>query len=202
MPPSTWMTEPIIQPASLLTRFPFRRPIAKKGFRMQAKLYTIGYEGAELGQFLKTLMDAGVEHVIDIRDVPVSRKRGFSKAALSTALSDSGIGYSHLKALGDPKPGREAMRRGDYSVFVDIYAAHLGQPAAQDALKEAVEIAGVKPSVLLCFERNPKRCHRTIVAVEMDVLGNFEIHNLGVNPSAGVSNGMVQGRVINLVQLM
>jgi len=53
---------------------------------MSRILYTIGYEGAEISQFLRTLRDCGVQRVIDIRDVPVSRKPGFSKGSLSAAL--------------------------------------------------------------------------------------------------------------------
>jgi hypothetical protein len=46
--------------------------------------------------------------LIDVRDVPLSRKPGFSKSALQANLEAHGIAYVHLKGLGDPKPGREA----------------------------------------------------------------------------------------------
>ncbi len=149
---------------------------------MTAIVFTIGYEGAEVDHFLSTLADAGVMHVIDIRDVPASRKRGFSKNALASALEENGIGYTHLKALGDPKPGREAMRRGDYGAFLAIYSDHIEQPAAQASLGDAVNIALAEPSVLLCYERDPKHCHRTLVAGMMKGLASFTIRHLGVNP--------------------
>lgn len=149
---------------------------------MTTTLFTIGYEGADIDHFLATLTDAGVMHVLDIRDVPASRKRGFSKSALSSALAGHAIEYTHLKPLGDPKPGREAMRRDDYDAFLDIYSAHVEQPAAQAALKEAANIAMAKPSVLLCYERDPKQCHRTLVAGLMKELASFTIRHLGVNP--------------------
>lgn len=148
---------------------------------MSHVLYTIGYEGAEISQFLDTLRECGVERVIDIRDLPVSRKPGFSKTSLSSALQKHGIAYSHLKPLGDPKAGREAMRRGDYAAFVEIYGAHLTAEESQVALKDAVRLAQSDRSVLLCFERSPKECHRTIVAIEMSKAAEFEIQNLGVN---------------------
>lgn len=149
---------------------------------MIATIFTIGYEGAEADHFLATLADAGVRHVIDIRDVPASRKRGFSKNALASALEDSGIYYTHLKPLGDPKPGREAMRRGDYGSFLEIYNEHIEQPIAQACLRDAVNIASAEPSVLLCYERDPKHCHRTLVAGMMKELASFTIRHLGVNP--------------------
>ena len=166
---------------------------------MRQILYTIGYEGADIDAFLRTLDACGIEQLLDIRDVPVSRKPGFSKSVLETRLRDRGIDYSHLKALGDPKPGREAMRRGDYPAFLEIYTKHLASDAAQEAVGAAVAIAGKRVSVLLCFERNPKECHRTIVAVEMAELGNFEICNIGVNavPGAARSSGKHVGLEVN-----
>lgn len=148
---------------------------------MRPTLYTIGYEGSGIGQFLDTLVACGVKQVLDIRDVPISRKPGFSKSSLMAALDARDIGYCHLKALGDPKSGREAMRRGDYSAFVEIFTDHLATDAAQDALRNAIERASTHISVLLCFERSPKECHRTIVAGEMKGAAGFEIRNIGVN---------------------
>ena len=81
---------------------------------MTTTIFTIGYEGSEVDRFLATLVTANVSHVIDIRDVPASRKRGFSKSALALALGNQGIGYTHLKALGDPKPGTRSDASGRF----------------------------------------------------------------------------------------
>ena len=61
-----------------------------------------------------------VKLLIDVRDVPISRKPGFSKTSLAQGLADAGIGYLHLKGLGDPKPGRIAAREGRFSDFCRI----------------------------------------------------------------------------------
>lgn len=148
---------------------------------MSTVLYTIGYEGADIVDFIRTLKNCGVERLIDIRDVPISRKRGFSKTALANALQEHGISYSHLKALGDPKAGREAMRRGDYSAFLEIYTSHLERPEGKSSLLQAVELAQNNTSVLLCYERSPAQCHRSVVAREMKLISNFELRNVGVN---------------------
>lgn len=155
---------------------------------MRRIIYTIGYEGAEITPFLKTLQACGIERVIDIRDVPVSRKPGFSKGSLGAALEAQGISYSHFKPLGDPKAGRDAMRRGDYPAFVEIYYAHLALEAGQRALQEAIEMARHESSVLLCFERMPNECHRTIVANEMRKREDFEVRNLGVSKNSAVGS--------------
>ena len=148
---------------------------------MQRSVFTIGYEGAELDTFLATLALVGVEHLIDVRDVPVSRKRGFSKSSLAEALAIAGISYTHLKALGDPKAGRDAMKRGDYSGFVSIYSRHIACDDARQALTVATNIARTSNAVLLCYERSPKQCHRTIVADELCERAAFEVRHLGVN---------------------
>lgn len=144
------------------------------------QLFTIGYEGSDLVDFLATLSACGVEQVIDIRDVPISRKRGFSKNALAEVLASRGIAYLHLKGLGDPKPGRDAARRGDFSAFRKIYAQHLKGHDAQAGLRMAAQAAGAKLSCLLCFERAHEHCHRTIVAAALSDQERFTIKHLGV----------------------
>src|SRR3546814_14164394 len=101
---------------------------------------------------------------------------------------------SDLKALGDPKPGRDAMRRGDFSAFVDIYSEHLATPEAQAALHDAVDLAMRSSSVLLCFERSPKECHRTMVAAEMEQVAGFEVRNLGVYTQSRIEIGRASCR--------
>ena len=145
-------------------------------------LLTIGYEGASIDDFIATLKLADVEVLIDIRDVPVSRKRGFSKKHLAEILEHAGLDYIHLRDLGDPKPGREAARRGDIEGFERIFRAHLARDAAQEALATAVDIATRSRAALLCFERDHACCHRAIVAEAMTDRKPFKVRHLGVRP--------------------
>jgi uncharacterized protein (DUF488 family) len=145
-------------------------------------LATIGYEGASLADFISTLIAAGVERVIDVRQIAQSRRPGFSKNAFKSALDQAGIDYHHIKQLGDPKQGREAARAGNFSLFREIFDTHMRLPASEDALREAISLASEKKSALVCFERDPKHCHRTIVAQQMTVLSSLQITNLGVQP--------------------
>lgn len=160
---------------------------------MKRHIYTIGYEGASLGDFLDTLIDAKIDRVVDIRDVPASRRAGFSKNALREALAEQGIEYTHLKPLGDPKEGREAMRRGDIRAFQEIFGAHIQSEPAQDALRIAAELANEESIVLLCFERDPKHCHRTVVATLMCELASFETKHIGVQKRRGTAIGREGG---------
>ncbi|HET7282589.1 MAG TPA: DUF488 domain-containing protein, partial [Sphingomicrobium sp.] len=86
------------------------------------KIFTIGYEGATVGEFLAALKQAGIGRVIDVRALPLSRRPGFSKTALRAALEESEIEYVHLKALGTPPEGRTAARAGRHDDLKRIYA--------------------------------------------------------------------------------
>ncbi len=127
-------------------------------------LSTIGYESAQLSHFIGTLQTAGVEILVDVRDRAQSRRKGFSKTALSDALKAVGIDYLHLRELGDPKAGREAARAGEWKKFRKIYDEVVASMAAQDALDEIELIAEKQHACLLCYERDPSTCHRSIVA--------------------------------------
>ena len=127
------------------------------------KLFTIGYEGATVGEFLSALRTAGVERVIDVRAVPNSRRPGFSKTPLKNALAEAGIDYIHLRALGTPADGRAAARAGDQVKLERIYAAQLDLPEAIVAAEEMKTLAVERPSALLCYERDPAACHRTLL---------------------------------------
>jgi len=70
------------------------------------KLFTIGYQGSTPSDLIDRLLGAGVERVVDVRELPLSRRRGFSKSPLAAALTSAGIRYEHVRALGNPKPNR------------------------------------------------------------------------------------------------
>ena len=125
------------------------------------RIFTIGYEGATQDEVIAALRKADVARVIDVRAVPLSRKPGFSKSVLAAGLKEAGIDYVHLKALGTPPAGREAARKGRHEEMLRIYAAQLETPEAGADAARMLDLAAEQPSALLCFERNPARCHRT-----------------------------------------
>ena len=127
------------------------------------RMFTIGYEGATVSEFLAALRQAGVERVIDVRAVPNSRRPGFSKTPLRNALAEEGIEYVHLRALGTPADGRAAARAGRHDDLVRIYAGQLELPEAIAEGAQMLDLAAEKPSALLCYERDPAGCHRTLL---------------------------------------
>jgi len=145
------------------------------------RIFTIGYEGATQDTLLAALQAAGVTRVIDVRAVPLSRKPGFSKNVLRAGLAEAGIDYVHLKALGTPPAGREAARKGRHAEMARIYAGQLELPEAVAAAAEMIEFAAERPSALLCFERDPAACHRTVLLAA--VAGDAEVVDLFAGPA-------------------
>lgn len=127
------------------------------------KIFTIGYEGTTVADFLAALKQAGVKRVIDVRALPLSRRPGFSKSSLSAALEEAGLEYVHLKALGTPADGRAAARAGRHADLERIYAGQLELPEAMVQSAQMLDLAADKPSALLCMEREPASCHRTLL---------------------------------------
>jgi len=142
------------------------------------KLRTIGYEAATQAAVIDCLKRAGVEVVIDVRAVASSRRAGFSKTVLAASLADAGIGYVHLRCLGTPKAGRQAVRAGHIAEMERIYEAHLQEPQVQLELAQALEIARERSAALLCYEADALHCHRRIVAGSLTQAEAFEVEDL------------------------
>jgi len=142
------------------------------------KLATIGYEAATQDQVIGRLQDAGVEVLIDVRAVAASRRAGFSKGVLASSLAAAGIDYVHLRQLGTPKAGRDAVRHGRVAEMHAIYEAHLREPGAQLELAKAAEIAKARKAALLCYEADHRHCHREIVAERLCSELGCEVENL------------------------
>lgn len=129
---------------------------------------TIGYEGADIQTFVNTLIENNIDVLLDIREIPLSRKKGFSKNLLRVCLEDHGISYRHEKELGSPKPIREKLYKDknyeDFFRSFDKYLETQGDLIA-DLCKD------LKGNVaLLCFEKDVLTCHRKSVAREMSVI--------------------------------
>jgi len=131
-------------------------------------LYLIGYEKAGLAEFLATLAAAGVKTLVDVRDLPLSRRAGFSKRQLQAAVEAGGMRYVHLRALGTPPEGREANKRRQWERFWKIVDDKLATAEAEHALRELAAIAAQAPTCLVCYEGDWRVCHRSRVG---EILG-------------------------------
>ena len=142
------------------------------------RIFTIGYEGATIAEVGAALQKAGVERVIDVRAIAISRRPGFSKNLLRASLAEGGIDYVHLRALGTPAEGRAAALSDNIPELERIYAGQLELSEAIAEGAKMLDLAAEKPSALLCLEREPGGCHRSLLL--KSVAPNVEVVDLFV----------------------
>ena len=131
-----------------------------------AAIFTIGYEGLSLQQFIARLKKFNVRYLVDVRENPLSRKKGFSKTSLKSILEAEDIQYAHFRALGSPFRLRYRLRQdGDYDSFFSAYSEHLLNN--QEALVELYSYVINGTTCIMCFEKNPEKCHRSMVALKI-----------------------------------
>ncbi|MYF10402.1 MAG: DUF488 domain-containing protein [Gammaproteobacteria bacterium] len=128
-------------------------------------LFTIGYEGKSLEQFLNALIRQSVSVLCDVRRNPLSRKYGFSKRTLQQACKGIGMDYIHKPELGiDSRKRRHLQSPADYrSLFRDYRATTLveGQKSLDSIARLVIDRGRV---ALTCFEAASEQCHRGCVA--------------------------------------
>lgn len=130
-------------------------------------LWTIGYEHhREPASLIETLRQAGVQRLVDVRALPLSRRRGFSKSALGAAVVEAGIAYEHQRALGNPKPYRDLYKSGDLAAGRRGYTAHLRNGSAW-AVDWLAQTLSERPTGVLCVEHDHRVCHRDVIASEL-----------------------------------
>jgi uncharacterized protein (DUF488 family) len=130
------------------------------------RLWTIGYEGRAQHDVITLLDEAGVELLVDVRFRPQSRKPGLSRTALSAALQDAGIAYDHRRDLGTPPPIRSEFKAGNLEAARASYREWLLATAAVHLEQLAVDLQD-RRTALLCFELDPRRCHRRVIAEQL-----------------------------------
>lgn len=142
-------------------------------------VFTIGYEGRAAEGFVEDLVESGVQILVDVREMPISRKRGFSKSALCALVQKVGIEYLHFRALGSPRQSRRKLKEsGDFEIFFSEYAEHLEVNGRH--LEELLELIGTgRRTAIMCFERDHTQCHRSfLVAALEEAGGDFEVFHL------------------------
>lgn len=130
---------------------------------MSVTLYTIGYESWGFDIWVDALREHGVRTVVDVRELPLSRRPGWSKKVLGERLGESGIGYVHMKALGTPAELRHALRDGSLSFaeFTPQFETMLADRS--EDVEALLQLARSQPVALMCWEEDPARCHRSLV---------------------------------------
>lgn len=132
---------------------------------LTGSVISVGYEGRTLDDLIAVLIQNAVDVLVDVRLTPLSRKKGFSKTALSSALAEVGIDYRHERNLGNPKENRIAFRDGEAAAR-SRYLEHMHSKAG-DSLEATAWLAASSNVAILCFELDHETCHRSCVTDEL-----------------------------------
>jgi uncharacterized protein (DUF488 family) len=142
-------------------------------------VFTIGYEGLNIDAFMSLLSEHDIETVVDIRELPLSRKPGFSKKALASILNLAGLEYVHMAALGCPKSVRDRYREdGNWKIYTEGFLKHL--ETQDSAIAELSLLASSSNCALLCYEADFNFCHRSMVANAVREFCDADIEHINV----------------------
>jgi hypothetical protein len=140
-------------------------------------LFTFGYEGFAIDGFIARLKKAGVAVVVDVRELPLSRKKGFSKKAFAAALNEAGIVYTHEPIFGCPKPVRNQYKiDGDWKRYGKAFNSYLAKQTT--AVADLAKFSKTTKACLVCFEADFNFCHRSLVARAAANAGGAKIIHL------------------------
>lgn len=156
------------------------------GYIGMIKVFTIGYEGASLDDFIATLKLANIQTLLDVREFAGSRRKGFAKTALKENLLANNINYHHEKRLGSPKDVRNRLRAdGNYEQYFKDFNTYI--ETQKDLLEEiANNFSG--NIALMCYERDYTTCHRRVVAEKLGYICDIKPQHLGVQKGVTIQN--------------
>jgi uncharacterized protein (DUF488 family) len=156
-----------------------------------ATIATVGVYGFDRDSFLGTLGDAGVDLVLDVRQrrgVRGSKYAWANAQRLQAALAEAGIGYSHLKELAPTTDLRELQYREDArlgegkrsrTLLAPEYVRRYTEEVLDGVdLDPIVKWIGASSATLLCVERDPEACHRSLIATRLRMEYGFEVEHL------------------------
>ena len=142
-------------------------------------IYTIGYEGIDIDDFLYLLEKHNIETLVDIRELPLSRKHGFSKNSLANLLNLKGFEYIHMPQFGCPKPIRNQYKSdNNWQSYKLAFTKYI--QTQSDELLELANLATSSKCALFCFEADYNFCHRSLVANEINKKHGLSIDHVKV----------------------
>ncbi len=137
-------------------------------------LFTIGYEGISLEEYLNRLLKNNVKVLVDVRNNPLSMKYGFSKNQLQRYCHSLGIEYVHFPEVGIQSEQRQELNtQADYDKLFDIYRKNNLTKTTTSQVKILELLKDKKRIALTCFEANICQCHRKYLAEAIEKLQGF-----------------------------
>ncbi|MBP7179708.1 MAG: DUF488 domain-containing protein [Dysgonomonadaceae bacterium] len=138
-------------------------------------LFTIGYEGISLEEYLNRLLKNDVKLLVDVRYNPLSMKYGFSKKQLQRYCNSLGIEYIHFPEVGIASEQRQALNtQSDYDKLFAVYRKNT-LPKTMDTQLQILNLLKTNKRIALtCFESNICQCHRKYLAESIERLPDFK----------------------------
>jgi uncharacterized protein (DUF488 family) len=142
-------------------------------------LFTIGHSTHSIEEFIALLKAHSIHHLVDVRSIPKSRHvPQFNTDALASSLRAGNIDYTHLKALGGRRSTRkDSLNTGWRNASFRGYADYMAKPQFVEGLAALTQIASITPTVIMCAEAVPWRCHRSLIADAM-MLQSWEVRDI------------------------
>jgi uncharacterized protein (DUF488 family) len=142
-------------------------------------VYTIGHSTRPIEEFVSILRANGIEHLVDVRTVPKSRRNPqFHTDALRASLEAAGIGYEHAPGLGGwRRPRKESQNGAWQNDAFRGYADYTETPEFEAALQQLIDRAGERKTAYMCAEASPFQCHRRIIS-DVLVARGFRVEHL------------------------
>ena len=128
-------------------------------------LFTIGYEGRNIDEYLNLLIKNNIKILCDVRKNPMSRKYGFSKQSLQKKTKDLNMEYLHIPELGIRSNLRKNLfSEQDYKALFAFYKKETLSKKEKELNKIIDEFRKKKRMALTCFELDSSLCHRSCVS--------------------------------------
>lgn len=137
----------------------------------EKSVFTIGYEGISLENYLNKLVKYNIKLLIDVRKNPLSMKYGFSKTLLKRFCESLGIKYIHIPEVGINSNQRQTLeKQEDYDILFETYKdTTLRETSTQQ--QEIINLLNQYNRIALtCFESNICQCHRLPLAESLKSL--------------------------------
>ncbi|MDT4763235.1 DUF488 domain-containing protein [Sphaerochaeta sp. PS] len=168
----TYRMEPIYGIRSMiLDRFPPDDPflvtvasIKEEIAQTPRALYTIGYEGLSIDGFIQELLVRNITCLVDVRKNAFSMRREFCKKNLEEALGEAGIRYISMPDVGIPSNNRKELLHAGKKIELFAWYQKKILPKCTTHSDEIADLLRAENVVLMCYEKNPADCHRSLFA--------------------------------------
>ncbi len=170
-----------IKAKEILTEDQYLKILQAKPKNNKTTLYTIGYEGISLEEYLNRLIKNDVKVLVDVRNNPLSMKFGFSKTQLKKFCANLDIEYLHIPQVGIKSEQRQELNsQSDYDRLFDTYKKTNLKKTKNYQEQILILLKQKKRIALTCFEANICQCHRKHLAEAITKLPewNFELKHI------------------------